>query len=62
VLRDDGSIFNGEPVDLVAAFNEANPEKQLTTDIGWEPPYEYEAMSAAEVADRVRTNAGTGKL
>ncbi len=61
-LYDEGSLFNGEPVDLVAAFNEANSDAQLSTDVGWVPPYDYEVKPAAEVAEQVRANAGSGQF
>lgn len=58
----EDSIYNGEPIDLLAAYNEANPDEQFTSDVGWEPPYEYELAPVTEVADVVREGAGSGNL
>lgn len=61
-LYEEGSLFNGEPVDLVEAFNAANPDTPLETDVGWEPPYDFTLMEPEAVAEHVRANAGAGKL
>ncbi|MEF2070843.1 pectate lyase family protein [Consotaella aegiceratis] len=62
MFQDQGSTFGGEPVDLLAAFNEANPDTQIAPDVGWTPPYDYAAEPAASVADAVRAGAGAGHL
>lgn len=56
------SAFNGESVDLLAAFNDANADAPLGSDVGWAPPYDYELTPLDELEALVRANAGSGNL
>jgi pectate lyase len=61
-FRDEGSLYNGEPADLLDAFNAANPEAGISDEIGWTPPYDYAPEPADTVAASVRDGAGAGRL
>jgi pectate lyase len=63
VFQASDTLLNGEPVDILASFAEANPDKALGPDVGWKPTlYAAPPLSAADVADHVLANAGPGKL
>ncbi|MFA9440217.1 polysaccharide lyase family 1 protein [Uliginosibacterium sp. sgz301328] len=63
VFFDDGSWFNGKPVDLVAAANKPNPKNQVKPDVGWKPTlYGSKPMPTDQVPAYVKANAGAGKL
>ncbi|MBD8890627.1 pectate lyase family protein [Roseibium litorale] len=57
-LTVSGTVLNGQPVDPVAAFNTANPEKTLGNKTGWTPPYDYTKPDPASVSTAVRATAG----
>lgn len=63
MLAESGSLVNGEPVDLVAAFN-ASAETPLEDAARWTPSdhYAYELLDTADVAGVVRASAGAGVL
>ncbi|GIG21804.1 hypothetical protein Cch01nite_25280 [Cellulomonas chitinilytica] len=62
-LRETGSLVNGEPVDLLAAFN-ATTTAPLSPDVRWDPAdaYAYTLDATADVAATVRAEAGAGVL
>jgi pectate lyase len=57
-FHDRGSIVNGRPVDLAAAFKRAYPSVALDDRPSFEPPPIAGRIPAAEVAAAVRANAG----
>lgn len=59
---DSGSLFNGQPVDILAASNAAKPKAQLTADVGWTPQWVDVIHPADAVAAHVQANAGVGKI
>lgn len=61
-FRDTGSLLNGQPVDILAAWNAAKPKAPLTAEVGWTPKAALRLQPAAEVAATVRAEAGTGKI
>lgn len=61
-MFDAGSSFNGAPIELVKAFNAANPGAELSEDVGWTPALVGEKHAASEVPGIVKANAGAGKL
>ncbi|MDO6388414.1 MULTISPECIES: polysaccharide lyase family 1 protein [unclassified Uliginosibacterium] len=62
VFFDQGSSFNGQPVDLLAESNAASG-KALSPNVGWKPTlYGSQLKPAAEVPAYVKANAGAGKL
>jgi pectate lyase len=62
LFRDAGSLYGGEPAELLAAFAAANPEAAVSEEIGWTPPYPYELEPVETVAAAVRAGAGAGRL
>ncbi|SDG36138.1 pectate lyase family protein [Pelagibacterium luteolum] len=56
------TLFNGEEIDLLEAFNAVNPDARLDDTVGWSPQYAYELTPVAEVEDAVRSGAGSGNL
>lgn len=62
-LYETGSLVNGRPVDLVAAYN-ATAGTPLTRTARWTPSdfYTYELIPAADVAAVVEASAGAGIL
>lgn len=58
---DRGSLHNGQPVDLLAALQAANPNAKVTPDVGWTPWLVGQKDAAADVAARVRAGAGAGR-
>lgn len=62
-FRDTGSMLNGQPVDIVGAWNAAHPGAPLSPDVGWTPPTPPESIMPADtVAADVRAHAGPGKI
>lgn len=60
---DQGSMFNGKPIDAVAVINAADPKHKVSPDLGWKPAlYAHKPIPAAEVPAYVKANAGAGKL
>jgi pectate lyase len=59
-FSDRGSIRDGKPVDLAAAFRRANPAVELDTRPAFEPPPVAGMLAASEVPARVRAGAGAG--
>ncbi|MDY0911140.1 hypothetical protein [Microbacterium sp. CFBP9034] len=62
-LSATGSLVNGEPADVLAAFN-ATAAVPLSPDVRWSPAdhYAYTAQPAVEVPAAVRAGAGAGIL
>ncbi|WP_328870488.1 pectate lyase [Streptomyces sp. NBC_00287] len=63
-LHDEGTLFNGFPVDLLPIYNAYNSgsERDLTADVGWTPTL-HTKIDSAEVADRaVARGAGAGRI
>lgn len=59
-LADDGSLRNGQPLDLLATLRAAHPERRFEADVGWRPHLAAELEAAATAAPRVRQGAGAG--
>ena len=59
-FSDRGSIRDGKPVDLAAAFRRAYPAVGLDDRRAFEPPAVAGRLPAAEIAARVRAGAGAG--
>lgn len=59
-LRETGTLVNGEPVDVVAAFNAAAPPLPLADTARWTPADHYDPVvqPTEEVAAAVRAGAG----
>lgn len=60
---DRGSRLNGQPVDLLAAWQAAHPGETLSNDVGWRPEdaYDTTALQPAEpnrLAEQIRAGAG----
>ncbi|NUR43655.1 MAG: pectate lyase, partial [Streptomyces sp.] len=63
-LHDEGTLFNGFPVDLLPIYNAYNSgsERDLTADVGWTPTL-HTKIDSAEAADReVARGAGAGRI
>jgi pectate lyase len=61
-FSDRGSLLNGRPVDLLGMLREGHPTRTIDGEVGWTPPYASAVDAADEVADRVRAQAGAGRL
>ena len=61
-FRDEGSLCNGAPADILAAYNAAHVEAPLSAEVGWRPALVARAGPAAEVLALVKAGAGAGKL
>jgi len=59
-FSDQGSIRDGRPIDLAAAFRRANPAVDLDTRPAFDPPPVAGRCAATEVGQRVRAGAGAG--
>ena len=59
---DQGSLLNGQAVDLLAGLRAANPAAQLSAEVGWQPTLVGPLDSASELPTRIRANAGAGQL
>jgi pectate lyase len=60
-FQDSGSLRNGQPVDLFAALQSANPGVALSRDVGWAPYLAAGLEPAGNVSARVRAGAGAGR-
>ena len=57
-IFDRNSLFNGQPLDLMAALKQANPGQTLSGDVGWQPSL-FEFIDPASIlATQVRAGAG----
>ena len=61
VVRD--SRLNGQPVDLLQAWQAAHPAETLAADVGWQPDEAYDAAALRpsrpdQLADEIRAGAG----
>ncbi|WP_342130182.1 pectate lyase family protein [Hydrogenophaga sp. OTU3427] len=61
VLAAQDNWHNGRPVDLLAALQRAHPGVALNADVGWMPSWHGPIDPVAEVAHRVRAQAGAGR-
>ena len=61
-FSDRGSIRNGRPLDLVAAFRRTYPAVELDDQRAFDPPPILGRVAAAEVATRVREGAGARRI
>lgn len=61
-LTADNNLVNGQPTDVIAAFNAANPSTPLGTSAGWTPTLRSQVDSPAAVPQLVGLLAGAGKL
>jgi pectate lyase len=61
-FSDRGSIRNGRPVDLAAAYRRAYPAVDLDDQRAFEPPPILGRVPATEVAARVREGAGARRI
>lgn len=60
---DQGSRLNGQPVDIVAAWQAAHPGETLAADVGWRPDEAYDAAALRPshpdaLAEQIRAGAG----
>ncbi|NDY90288.1 polysaccharide lyase family 1 protein [Ideonella sp. TBM-1] len=60
-FRDEGSLVNGQPVDLFAALQATHPGTPLSRDVGWSPYLLPPLDAAADVPAKVRAGAGAGR-
>lgn len=60
-IHTEGDLVNGEPVDLLAAYNAAN-DPDLSGDVGWVPQLHGPVNDAVSVPDLVRKHAGAGHI
>ncbi len=58
---DEGSLLNGQPVNLLAALRAANPGTAISADVGWTPYLLPGLDAAADVPAKVRAGAGAGR-
>jgi pectate lyase len=59
---DRGSLQNGQPIDLGASLQAANPAATVSADVGWQPTWHGKVDDSATVAKTVRATAGAGRL
>ncbi len=62
-FSDRSSRVNGEPVDLLAAWNAAHPGEPLSADVGWRPQQAYDVAGlhpadSNRLVEQIRTGAG----
>jgi pectate lyase len=57
-----GSLVDGKAVDLVAAFNAANPSKQLGTTVNWTPTLYTDLQPASVLPQQLPGSTGAGHL
>ena len=60
-IHTEGDLVNGKPVDLLAAYNAANPTAPLSGDVGWTPQYYLHIDPTLLVPILVQLYAGTGR-
>uniref|UniRef100_UPI003F573703 pectate lyase family protein n=1 Tax=Peterkaempfera podocarpi TaxID=3232308 RepID=UPI003F573703 len=58
----DGNLVNGRPVDLLAAFNAANPATPIASGAGWTPALRTRVDNPAALPGIIGCNAGAGRL
>lgn len=58
---DQGSLHNGQPVDVLAALLAANPAASVAGDVGWLPTLVGTVDAAQAVPAKVRAGAGAGR-
>jgi pectate lyase len=61
-FHDQGSLRNGAPVDVLAAYNAAQPDATLHGDVGWKPELVGRMDPAQQVPELVKAGAGAGKV
>ncbi|MDT0347148.1 pectate lyase family protein [Streptomyces litchfieldiae] len=61
-MTENGNIVNGRPVDLLAAYNAANPDAPLGDDAGWTPELRPSVDHPRAVPRLVDAHAGAGRL
>ena len=61
-IHAEGSVLNGKPVDLVAAFNAANPTKKLAATVDWTPTLYTGLQPASALPAQLPGTAGAGHL
>jgi pectate lyase len=61
-IHADGSVVNGASVDLVAAFNAANPGKQLAATVDWTPTLYTDLQPASGLPQQLPDSTGAGHL
>ncbi|GAB3892478.1 hypothetical protein GCM10029964_067340 [Kibdelosporangium lantanae] len=59
-IHESGSLLNGRPVDLVAAYNR-DFDPDLGTDVGWQPTLVTHVDPTVTVPRVVRDRAGVGR-
>lgn len=59
---DQGSLRNGQPANILQAYNAAHPEAPLSGDVGWKPTLHGPIDPAERVPELVKAGAGAGKL
>ncbi|MDP3084636.1 MAG: hypothetical protein Q8N44_13250, partial [Rubrivivax sp.] len=57
-LHDNGSLHNGRAIDLLQLLQAAQPGRELTAAVGWQPPSSVIVDPSASVEARVRAGAG----
>ena len=61
-IHETGTLVNGKPVDVLAAFNAANPTAQLGSDVGWTPTLHQRVDPTRAVPGLVACGSGAGHL
>ncbi len=61
-IHAEGSVVNGKAVDVVAAFNAANPAKSLGTTVNWTPTLYTGLQPASGLPSQLPGSAGAGHL
>lgn len=61
-IHAEGSVVNGKSVDLVAAFNAANPGKPLASTVNWTPTLYTGLQPASVLPGQLPGTAGAGHL
>ncbi|WP_347591210.1 pectate lyase [Streptomyces sp. B6B3] len=59
-MTEDGNHLNGRPADLLAAYNEANPDAQLGDDAGWTPELRTRIDHPRNLPALIDARAGAG--
>lgn len=62
VVHTVGNVVNREKVDILAAFNAANPDARLADDTSWVPTLRTQVHPAQAVPAIVGNKAGSGRL
>ncbi len=61
MIHTEGDIVNGQPTDILAAYNAAHPTAPLSGNVGWTPQYHLHVFPAQLVPFLVQLYAGTGR-